>query len=655
MPDEGSYTGEAPAQGELKRGLGFFLVFMLSFSTIMGSGMYFGAAMGAKYGGPASLLAWPLITMVALYIAACFAELTSIFPRAGGIYEFCKQAYGRFPSFFVGWVGWITSNFGNTIVVVAGLDYLLPQSEYTLLKIGLSIIIIVLLNLITYFGVEASGKVVMALVLLTIATVAGIIVFGALHFEPARYLPFAPNGYLPVAILVFFLIESFSGWESVTYMAEETKNPERTIPKALILGTLAVGIASMAVHAIAFGVVGWSEILGSPAPLSLVFSRIFPAAMELPLRIVITLTLMGAAAGGIVGLPRLLLALARDRLFLTQMAAVHPVRKTPYKAIMFQTIASIGLVLATMGRYERLLSLFVPLALLLYSVTVLAVPVLRRKYPAMVRPFSVPLGRIGPYLIAFLFISLTIVWVIVETNAFSLLALGGSLVLLGLPLYLLIELYYDPQAITSVRDLTAHFGLLTEGLFFPKAIQKEIFSWLGDLGGKFVLEFGCGVGTLTLKLAEAVGPGGEVFATDISLNELKIVKRRLLHEMWRSTNLTHGRVQVLHDPQHMEHVHPVVKYADAAVSFGVMSYIQDVPGVLHELSAVLPEGGKICFVEYVDFFRVLPNPEWLSDNKKIEEMFRSNGFSVRVARKRSFLWNYVYLYGIKSRVDVPVV
>ena len=496
---------------------------------------------------------------------------------------------------------------------------------------------------------------VLGFVAITVVMVIAIVAFGVPRIDPANYQPFALVETLPLLVAVLLLSESFFGWGAVTYMSEETKEPEKNIPRALMLGTLLVGLASMAVHVVAFGVVKWTGLIGSTAPLSLIFSRIFPPSLDIYLRVAIFLTLLGNTTGGMISLPRLLLALSRDRLFLTQFATIHPRFRTPYKAIIFQAVASIGLVLATMGRYEKMIRLVVPMSMLLYAATIICVPVLRRRHPAAVRPFRVPFGTIGPYLVTLFILVLIGVWVKVDTEAVPLLALGASIVMLGLPLYLLVELYYDQGMIASARDLTAHLSLWTEGLFFPKRIQKEMFVWLGDLRDRVVLEFGCGVGTLTLKLAEAVGPGGEVFATDISLNELKIVKRRLLHEMWRSTDLTHGRVQVLHDPQHMEHVHPGVKYADAAVSFGVMSYIQDVPGVLHELSAVLPEGGKICFVEYVDFFRVLPNPEWLSDNRKIEEMFRSNGFSVRVARKRSFLWNYVYLYGIKSKFDVPVV
>ncbi|MBS3164976.1 amino acid permease [Candidatus Woesearchaeota archaeon] len=645
---------DVPEAQVLKRSLGPVLILVMSFGSIMGTGMFLSAATGAKYGGPASVLAWPILLFVSLYIAGCFSELVSMFPKAGGIYEFCKQAYGRFPSFFVGWIGWTAGNLGNTLCVVAAMEYLLP-GESAAIKLLLSIGLMLLLNLIALFGVEESAWLMLFFVAVTVVILIVVILRGIGQFNPGLYEPFLPMGMLPVAVAGFFFFEALFGWESVTYLAEETQNPERNIPKALMRGTLLVGLASFGVHLISYGVVPWQSLAGSQAPLALVISRLFPVSYELPLRIGVFLMLVGSAAGGVVSMPRLLLALARDRLFLTQMGAVHPRFHTPYRAIAFQAIASMVIIGLTIGRLQKLLSLLVPLGLLLYAATVLAVPALRKKHPYADRPFKVPLARLGPYATVLFFVALVAVWLHVESLALPLLLLGASLVLVGLPLYLLIEMYYDPEMITSARDLTAHVALFSEGLLIPRSVRQEIFAWFGDLRGKSVLEFGCGTGTLTLQLAESVGADGVVFATDLSVNNLKIAKRRIEQEVWRSHALLHGRVHIIHDHQHTVRVHPRVSSIDAAVSFGMLSYIQEVDKVLGEIRALLPEGGKICFVEYVDYFKILPNPEWLGRNVEIERIFRKSGFSVQVQRRRGLLWNYVFLYGIKSRIDVPVV
>jgi len=213
MVEELAAIGERPGDNpeELKRVLGPFLIFALSFGSIMGTGMFFGASIGAQWGGAASILAWLILLPITLYIASCFGELSSMFPKAGGIYEFSKQAYGRLPSFFVGWLGWVAGNFSNTVVVVAGVDYLLPQEEFVYLRVGFSILVLILLNLIAFFGVEESGKVVSVLVGLTIVVVIMIVIFGALNFEPGNFSPFFSSGWLPVLVATFLLIESFDG------------------------------------------------------------------------------------------------------------------------------------------------------------------------------------------------------------------------------------------------------------------------------------------------------------------------------------------------------------------------------------------------------------------------------------------------------------
>src|SRR3989338_2428677 len=88
---------------ELKRVLGFWMTLSLAISSIMGTGIFFGASIGAKYSGNASILSWVILSAIACYIGIYFAELASMYPKAGGVYEFSKHAYNRFFSFIMGW------------------------------------------------------------------------------------------------------------------------------------------------------------------------------------------------------------------------------------------------------------------------------------------------------------------------------------------------------------------------------------------------------------------------------------------------------------------------------------------------------------------------------------------------------------------------
>ena len=632
---------------ELKRVLGFWTILSLAIASIMGTGLFFGVSIAANYSGNASIIAWAALTLIAVYISTFFAELSSAYPKAGGIYEFSKHAYSRFFSFMIGWLAWIVGNLTTALVIAAAIDYLMPSSAFWL-KIIISVFFIILLNIIAYIGIEASGIVVVIIAALSIGVVASIVVPGAFHIDFSNYSPFFTLGTASIFISIFYIAESFFGWESATYLAEETEEPEKIIPKAIVWGTIVVGAMGILVAVVSLGVIPWKMLVSSSAPLSLVSEKAMGNIGMLAVNIGIFIALIGSAAGEIITLPRLILALARDKLFISQFSEIHPNFKTPYKAIIFQTIVALAVFGMVFGRYKALLSLLLPLGLILYIFVILSVPVLRIKEPSVQRRFKAPFAGVGASIVIIFILGIMGAWLLNEPNALGTLKFGLSLIFVGMPVYLMLEIYYNPDAIIKINDMLAYATLLTEKMVLPKSIRKEILALLGDVKGKKVLEFGCSVGTLTMHLAEAVKPNGRVYATDLSRKDLIITKRRLFKK-------GHTHVIVVHDEHQVNRVHPSIPHVDAVVSIGMMGYLQDVKKVLREMRGLLPYGGKIVFVDYADFFRVIPNVAWLSNDKVVEKMFRDAGFSVFVTRKKGLFWNYIYVYGIKFHENIPYV
>jgi len=196
--------------------------------------------------------------------------------------------------------------------------------------------------------------------------------------------------------------------------------------------------------------------------------------------------------------------------------------------------------------------------------------------------------------------------------------------------------------IRFMDDILAYFVLLTERLALPLKVRKEVINILGNIKGKTVLEFGCSVGTLTMHLAEEVGPHGKIYATDISKREAKIAQKRF-------DSKGHKHIKVIHDLEHSTRVHPSVPDIHTVVSVGMLGYLQKTEKVLKEINERLKKGSKICFVDYDKFFDVIPNIEWLSDDKKIKRIFGDAGFRVAIIRKQGFAWKYIYIYGVKVR------
>ena len=633
---------------ELKRGLGFWTLLSLTIASIMGTGLFFGASTGSRYSGNALILAWIVLSIVAVYISFYFAELVSIFPRAGGVYEFSKHTYGRFFSFLMGWDAWIVGNLTTALLIVAAIDYIIPDDSKSFLKISISVFFIIMLNLVAYFGIETSGFLLVFFAIISVAIFFPIIFAGLFQIKTSNYFPFFSFGLPSIFVGMFLLSESFFGWESATYLSEETRNPEKNIPKALVIGTIIVGMLGLLSFVVSLGIVPWQILSLSHTPLSDISETLLGRTGMNIINAGIVIALLGSAASSIITMPRLILALARDKLFIAQFSDVHQKFKTPYKAIIFQTLVSLIIFAMVFGRYNTLLSILLPLGFFMYFFIILSVPILRRKYPHVRREFKVPFVKTGTVILIFFMLGVLSAWIISDPSAFNTLKLGLSLVFFSVPIYLMLETYYNPDAIIKINDLLAYLTLWSERIVLPKKVRNEIIGLLGSIKGKNILEFGCSVGTLTIQLAESVNPNGKVYATDLSENDLLITKKRLVKR-------GHEHVTVIHDEHQINRVHPSIPPVDAIVSIGMMGYLQDVKKVLREMHSLLPYGGKIVFADYVDFFKFIPNVAWLSNDKAIEKVFRDAGFSVYVKRTKGLFWNYVFVYGIKFHENIPYI
>jgi basic amino acid/polyamine antiporter, APA family len=642
-------------QGELKKSAGMGTIVALTITAMIGSGLFFGVGIAASYAGPASLLAWALLGIITIYVGMCFGELVSMFPNAGGVYEFTKRTYGTFPSFLIGWITWLVGNMGGAVMLIGAMDYLftvfpnvLPIAYAGMIKLGLSILIIVVLNVVTIYGIEASGVLLGVFSALAILIVLAIISVGMFHIDVANYTPFMPFSPLFIFVAIFFIVETFFGWESATFLAEETEDAETVIPKALVWTSVAVSIIGFLMAFVILGTSNWEQLILSATPLSDVAITLFGSFGASIVGIGVFLTLTGATAGGVVALPRLLLALARDKLFIDSLADIHPRYGTPHKAILFQMIASIVMLFIGYGQYTVMLSLLVPMALLMYIAVLFCVVILRRKMPDHPRPYKAPFGSIGPVVVSLVYSGVIAVWLFTEAGALQIFLIALSIIAIGIPIYLLLTFYYNPDAIIPVVNKISTLTYWLEDFLLPKRIRKEVLALFHDYEGKSILEFGSGVGTMTMHLAHLVGSAGHIYAVDLSKANLEIVEKRC-------TKKEFNHVYLIHDEHGVNRVHPNIPSVDMVFSFGMLSYIQDLKKVLNELHVRLPEHGQVCFIEYANLYKVLPNVGWISSPAKVKAVFKENGFSVQVHVYKGLLWDYMVIYGIKSKEGIPYI
>ena len=624
---------------KLQKVLSYPAILLITINSIMGTGIFFLPAVGAKFSGPASLIAWLILSVISIYIAMCFAELSSMFAKAGGIYEFCKQAYGRFASFLIGWSTIIAGNITIAMLVVGAIQYLAPEGS-TLFKVLLSLMFVVIFNLVAFSGMQTSAVMLITFAFITLGTLFALIIPGIFKFNSGHFTPFFTSDTTTIFFTVFLIAETFFGWETATFLAEETKDGQRVMPKALIYGTLIIAAICLLFVITSIGVIPADLFGASATPLTdlgILHYGIFGGSV---FTILVYLAIIGSVAGWVVSAPRLLLAMANDKLFPKQFAAIHSKFKSPYKAILLQTILTSILVVVGAGSYTTMLHLLVPVVLILYCFVILAVPILRYKQPKTKRYFHAPLGKFLPYAIIAILLSLIYIWGTHTDGAYHILSLAGSLVLLGVPIYFLIEMYYDAPAIRGVNEFLSYPLLLLENILFPVGSRSTLLKYAGPLNGKKVLEYGCGVGTLTRKLAKRVLPGGHVYAFDMVEHNIRIAEKHLAH-------LAH--VHLNHHP-HLHHFNIKNKQpkVDVIISAAALSYMQKPQTVLKHLAFHLKKGGKVVFLDYDKFFFVIPNVYWMQDSNYLNKIFKNAGLEVEIIKKKHLFWESVYIVGSKK-------
>jgi basic amino acid/polyamine antiporter, APA family len=667
---DGTFDPEHPittASSTKKLGNGVILFILIN--SILGSSLFYLPGLGMKALGPASIIAWIIIFMIAGFVMLYIGELMVLHPTSGGTYGFCQRAYGRFIPFMAGWLIWLTGNLGMALNVVAAAEYFIPaQTQVAFyLRIAFSIIWIVALNYMAYRSIDAGATMLVTFGVFSLGVVSLMIIpsfidFGALFsgvfassFNTSFLEPFVRfdgvggigGGLFSHMLLsLLFITEAFFGFEAVTYMANEAREPKE-LHKILFKAIIICGIVVVLYIFSTIGTVAYGEYVTDARPFAV---QALHTMGQMGQNIVVFgmyLVIIGATAAWPIAGSRLLQAMARDKLHLKHFAKPHPKHNSPYRAVYFQTVIIFfftwfifrGYAVKWGDPYRVTYLIYVVLSLIALSIILFAVPKLRRKEPDVQRVFKAPLPTIGPIVIVAFFILLIVNWVLIE-GAFATAVLGfvAAFIFLGIPFFLMIEMYYDPKAIVRVNEVLSYVTLATEGIHFPLSIRKNILKSLGDIRGRVILEYGCSVGSLTKRLAKRVTEEGRIYATDITLHNVKITDKR-------TKNLSH--VFVNHHPGLGDFTLQLPTLVDDVVSVGVLSYMQDPLKLLTSLAQRVKKGGRIIFVDYDKFFYFIPNVQWIESDEQLQNLFAKAGFRVKVNRKKSLFWTYVIIIGRK--------
>lgn len=602
--------------------------------------------------------------MIAAFIMMYIGELVTLFPTSGGTYFFCKKAYGRFISFIAGWLIWIAGNFGMALNIVAAAEYFIPSSyaNFFILRLVFAAIWIIVLNYMAFRGIDAGVTMLVSFGMLTLVVVSAIVIpsfinipslfsgFFTSTFDFSLMHPFFREAgfgiFTHLLLSLLLIIEAFFGFEAITYLSNEAENPKR-LPRLLFLAMLICGAIVTLYIFSSLGIVTYHDYVTDARPWAVQALNNLGAMGQNIVVFGMYLVIIGAAAAWPITSARLIQAMARDKLFLKHFAVRHHKHKSPYRAVYFQAIAIAlftwmifrGYIVKWGDPYRTAYLTYVILSIVVISLIVFAVPIMRRKYKDMVRSYKAKLPLAGPIIITLFFLALIVNWVILEGSvAWAILSIAGTLIILGLPFYFTVEMFYDPKAIVKVNEILSYVVLATEKIHFPFSIRNKIIKSLGHVKGETILEYGCNIGSVTKRLAPKVGRKGKIIATDIALHYVNITDRR--------TKLI-SQVSVHHHPHLNDFKLKVSRKVDEVISIGILSYMQNPKRLLTSLGKRVKKGADVVFVDYDKFFYIIPNVTWISDDKQLISLFKSAGFKVTVERKHSLLWTYVIVRGKK--------
>ena len=335
----------------MSRRIGFWSVFALVTGSQIGSGVFMSPATLAPYGAW-GLLGWLFSGIGALSLAFVFAELCSRFPKTGGPHVYVREAFGPHSAFFTGWTYWIVSFVSTTAVIVTSIGYLSPllnfdKSFYYLILEFLLLFLIILLNL---RGVKAAGNAEFFLTLLKFIPLFVLPALALFYFNPDNLIVSPSVSDMRwtqiLGHVTLLTLWGFIGVESATTAAGSVENPKKTIPRAILLGTLSVALIYTFCSIGIMGLIPTTELMNSRAPFVDAAAYIFAGNWHLLISIIASVVCIGTLNAWILTSGQIALGLAQDN-FLPKYFAQTNERQAPYWGIIWSGIGIAPLLILT--------------------------------------------------------------------------------------------------------------------------------------------------------------------------------------------------------------------------------------------------------------------------------------------------------------------
>ncbi len=402
---------------ELVRGLGPWAAMAMVVGHIIGTGIFLVPRDMAEATQSVGLvfLVWIFGGLLSLAGALTVAELGAAMPEAGGAYVFLKRGLGPVWGFLFGWMNNLVGKPASISTIAAGLmiflGFFFGTLRETIFTVALPLpwaeapyrfeltwaqpaaaAAIAFITLINYLGVRLAGRVQVALTIFKVGAILAVVVLGFLLAEPefATAAPLFPpltdfgflTGFLTATVAALW---AYDGWIDVTLAGSEVQNPQKNIPRAVVGGTLIVGGVYLLANAVYFYVLPLETVASTPNVASEAVRQFAGPAATAWITLAMVISATGTLNSSILTGARVPYAMARDGLFFRTTARIHPSYRTPAGALLFQ--GTVACVMVLTGEFSDLFSLFIFAQWIFYALTVASVFGLRRREPALPRPY----------------------------------------------------------------------------------------------------------------------------------------------------------------------------------------------------------------------------------------------------------------------------
>lgn len=421
----------------LQRAIGLPSATALVVGTIIGSSIFVQASEITSLvpGSLAVIAAWAVAGVLTLIGALVCAELSSAYPKTGGVYVFLKEIYSPTLGFLWGWAMLWTMHSGILAAIATVFaryaGFFVPLNDVTTRMVAIAAIL--LLSAVNYLGVKFGSRVQSAFTLVKLLAVIAIIALG-LYFGASRNVDVINTTSPVVTMGNFFLavgagLFAYGGWHMVTYTAEETVNPTRTIPRSLMIGVAVVTLCYIGLNVVYLSVLPLEAVIKSTRVAADTFEVLIGPQAAAAISALVMFSAFGALNGIVLVGPRVYYQMSQDGLWFKWASHLHPTFQTPARAILLQAVVA-SLLVAT-GSYRALFTRVIYTEWIFFALLALGVILLRRR-PGYAPAWRMPLVPLAPLL--FIVVSLLIVVNQIRADVIDS-AIGLAIVASGLPAY----------------------------------------------------------------------------------------------------------------------------------------------------------------------------------------------------------------------------